>query len=150
MHFGAEPAIEPRPIHREPLSVARAPAFRLRVPIAVTLDDIAAELNSCCLPVQFAVRDSDSIVLSNATIQEDAGQLLLGIDVSMVGQATTSGTLYIVATPFLDDDMLRLKEIDLTVASNSLLTPVVAEIGSSGHHHSATERTGGSAGSVLR
>ena len=128
IHFGAEPVPERRPMRREPIRPDAAPTFRLRVPIMIDLEDLAAELNACCSPISVSLDGDASITFSNLTLREHQGRLLLGAGFTMPGWWTPRGNVYVLATPVLDKNMLRLEEIEFTVESESVLTEVAAEV----------------------
>ncbi len=125
IHFGAEPAIEQRPMRREQIQPDAVPTFRLRAPVTADLNDLAAYLNNRYSPLDTRHRGA-VVTLSNLTLAEYKGRLLLGADFSISGWIRVRGTVYALVTPVLDENTLRLEEFELSVESRNILTELVA------------------------
>lgn len=121
MHFGTEPETEQRPMNRVPVVPDTVPAFRVRVPVLVSLDDVGAQLNACCSPVVVALGDGQSVSFSDLNLEDQGGRLSLRADFSISGHSTLSGTVRILASPFLDGDVLRLDTLEFVADSASTL-----------------------------
>ena len=98
------------------------PAFRLEVPVVADLDDLAAELEACCTPVSIPVPGGGSATLSNVTMAEYRGLLLLGTDFALSGWWAPRGTVHLLGNPALEGNTLRLGDLDFSVESSSVLT----------------------------
>ena len=123
IYIGTEPVIEQGPLRREPLSPdAAAPAFRLRVPVIAELDELAAQLNACCIPLSVALDGDVSLSLFDLILREHQGRLLLGVRFTTSGWWRPRGTLYVLATPVLSENTLGLEALEFTVESESILT----------------------------
>ena len=128
INFGDQPTIAQQSLRREPIQEDAAPAFRLRVPVVAELDELASELNACCSPVSVSLAGDESVTFSNLTLTEHQGGLLLGADFAMSGWWTPRGTVYVMGTPALQENTLKLNDLQFTVESSSVLTTVAAEV----------------------
>ena len=129
VNFGDRPAVERRPLRLRPMPGDARPAFRLEVPVVADLDDLAAELDACCTPVSVPVPGGGSATLSNVTMAEHRGRLLLGGDFALSGWWAPRGTVHLLGSPVLDADTLRLSDLDFSLESSSVLTALAVGAG---------------------
>ena len=130
IHFGVKPETEQRPILRKTIQPDAIPTFRIRIPIMAELDELTAQLNTCCSPVFVSLNGDESLIFSNLTLREHRGRLLMGADFAVSGWWKPHGTLYILATPALNENTLQLKNLEFTVKSKSVLTKVASKVAS--------------------
>ncbi len=122
VNFGDRPAVDRQPLRLQPMPDDARPAFRLEVPVVADLDDLAAELEACCTPVSIPVPGGGSATLSNVTMAEYRGLLLLGTDFALSGWWAPRGTVHLLGNPALEGNTLRLGDLDFSVESSSVLT----------------------------
>ena len=127
VNFGDPPEIDRQPLQRKTVPENAAPAFLLRVPVVAELDELASVLDDCCSPVSVPLPGGGSVTLSNPTLAEHQGDLLLSADFAMSGWWAPRGTVHVLGTPALEGVTLRLDDLEFTVESSSALTGVVAE-----------------------
>ena len=127
VNFGAPPEIDRQPLLRETVPENAAPVFMLRVPVVAEFDELASALDDCCSPVSVPLPGGGAVTLSNPTLAEHRGGLLLGADFAMSGWWTPRGTVHVLGTPALEGNTLRLDDLEFTIESSSALTGVVAE-----------------------
>ncbi len=132
IHIGSKPD---KPVSQslpEPSAINRDvnPAFHMRVPIFTELGELQAQLNACCSPLSFSLYGDKSLTLSNLTLREQQGRLLIGADFAVSGWWAPRGVIYILATPVLDEqgDTLLFEDLNFTVESDEGLTKAAVKI----------------------
>ena len=79
-------------------------------------------------PVAVPLAGDSSLTFSNLTLAEHQGGLLLGADFATSGWGAQRGTVYVLGTPALEANTLRLDDLEFTVESSSVLTAVAAGV----------------------
>ena len=112
------------------LSLAKgADTYDGTLSVRFSLDDPAAGLDACCTPVSVPVPGGGSATLSNVTMAEHRGRLLLGGDFALSGWWASRGTVHLLGSPVLDADTLRLSDLDFSLESSSVLTALAVGAG---------------------